>query len=137
MAPGPELTLLDALDHESRGAPAADCDGGARPAASGRECRDHGLPTVGTGYGFERRVNWHGRARTDRVRSDNMVSGGSKTVLLTGIVIGAVLLGGLVGAGIDFASGNQGWWGVGAMIGLMSAGVADAALLAKSGGRLR
>jgi len=66
-----------------------------------------------------------------------MVSGGSKTVLLTGIVIGAVLLGGLVGAGIDFASGNQGWWGVGAMIGLMSAGVADAALLAKSGGRLR
>jgi len=63
-----------------------------------------------------------------------MISGGSKTVLLTGIIIGAVLLGGLVGAGIDFASGNQGWWGIGALIGLMSAGITDATLLAREGG---
>jgi hypothetical protein len=60
-----------------------------------------------------------------------MVSGGSRAVLIAGIVVGAALLGGLVGAGIDFVSGNQGWWGVGALIGLMSGGVVDAALLAR------
>jgi hypothetical protein len=58
-----------------------------------------------------------------------MVSGGSKAVLMTGIVIGAVVLGGVIGAGIDFASGNQGWWGVGALLGLMSAGILDAIIL--------
>ena len=60
-----------------------------------------------------------------------MVSGSSKAVLIAGIVIGGILLGGLIGAGIDFVSGNQGWWGVGALIGLMSAGIVDAALVAR------
>ena len=66
-----------------------------------------------------------------------MVSGSSKAVLIVGILVGALLLGGLVGAGLDFVSGNQGWWGVGALIGLMSAAMADTVLLARDGRALR
>ena len=48
-----------------------------------------------------------------------MVSGGSGAILLAGIVAGAALVGGIAGAGIDFVTGNQGWWGVCALSGLM------------------
>lgn len=58
-----------------------------------------------------------------------MVTGGAKVVLIIGILIGATLFGGLVGAGIDFVTGNQGWWGVVGFIGLMSAAMIDATLI--------
>lgn len=49
--------------------------------------------------------------------------------MIVGILIGTTLLGGLIGAGIDFASGNQGWWGVGALIGLVAAIIIDSTLV--------
>jgi hypothetical protein len=55
-----------------------------------------------------------------------MVSGGAGTVLLVGVVAGATLAGGIIGAGIDFVTGNQGWWGVCALSGLMIGGIACA-----------
>jgi hypothetical protein len=57
-----------------------------------------------------------------------MVSGGTRAVLLIGVALGLTIAGGLVGAAIDFVSGNQGWWGVCALAGLMAAGVADATI---------
>jgi hypothetical protein len=54
-----------------------------------------------------------------------MITGGARAVLLAGVTVGAAILGGIIGVGIDFVMGTQGWWGVGALGGLMVAGVID------------
>ena len=61
-----------------------------------------------------------------------MVSGGTRAVLIVGVVLGLTIAGGLVGATIDFLSGNQGWWGVCALAGLMTAGVVDVTIIERS-----
>jgi hypothetical protein len=62
-----------------------------------------------------------------------MVSGGARGVLMAGVVLGAAIVGAIIGAGIDFFSGNQGWWGVGLLGGLMIGGITDARLLEGAG----
>jgi hypothetical protein len=58
-----------------------------------------------------------------------MVSGSAQAVLLVGVVLGATILGGIVGAGADFVLGTQGWWGVGALGGLMLGSIVDTRLV--------
>ena len=58
-----------------------------------------------------------------------MVSGGARMVFLAGVVLGAMIAGGILGAGIDFVLGNQGWWGVGGLGGLMIGGVLSARIV--------
>jgi hypothetical protein len=58
-----------------------------------------------------------------------MVSGSARTVLLVGIVIGAAIVGGIIGAAADFALGTQGWWGAGILGGLMIASLVVARLV--------
>jgi hypothetical protein len=55
-----------------------------------------------------------------------MVSGSARAVLLIGIVVGAAIIGGIIGAGVDFITGAQGWWGVGGLGGLMISGIVAA-----------
>jgi len=50
-------------------------------------------------------------------------------VFLAGVVLGAMIAGGILGAGIDFVLGNQGWWGVGGLGGLMIGGVLSARIV--------
>ena len=50
-------------------------------------------------------------------------------VLLVGIVLGSMLVGAIAGVGIDYVAGNQGWWGGGLLVGLMTAGVIDATVV--------
>jgi uncharacterized protein YcfJ len=58
-----------------------------------------------------------------------MVSGGTRGVLLAGVIIGTVIVGWIAGAAIDFVTGNQGWWGVGALAGLMVGTLVDTRLV--------
>ena len=58
-----------------------------------------------------------------------MVSGAARTVLLAGVVLGATIAGAIIGAGIDFVTGNQGWWGVGGLGGLMIGGMVGARIV--------
>lgn len=58
-----------------------------------------------------------------------MVSGGARAVLLIGVVLGAAILGAIIGLGVDFAFGTQGWWGVGGLGGLMVAGIIDSRIV--------
>lgn len=48
-----------------------------------------------------------------------MVSGSAKAILIVGALLGPTLLGGILGAGVDYVSSNAGWWGVGGLAGLM------------------
>ncbi|MGI8970548.1 MAG: hypothetical protein ACR2HB_07565 [Dehalococcoidia bacterium] len=54
-------------------------------------------------------------------------------MLIAGITIGAALIGGIIGAGIDFATGNAGWWGAGVLAGLMGAALAVSRLVEGAG----
>jgi hypothetical protein len=58
-----------------------------------------------------------------------MVSGGARGLMIAAVVIGAAIVGAMLGAGIDFFTGNQGWWGVGLLGGLMTGVVVDARIL--------
>ena len=58
-----------------------------------------------------------------------MVSGGARGILLAGVVIGFAIIGAMLGAGIDFFTGNQGWWGLGLLAGLMVGGILNARIL--------
>ena len=58
-----------------------------------------------------------------------MVSGGSRMILIASVLVGTALLGGIVGAGIDYASGNSGWWGAGALAGIIVAALAASAIV--------
>lgn len=64
-----------------------------------------------------------------------MVSDSALAVTLAGILVGSALFGGIVGAGIDFVTGNQGWWGVCALAGLMIGAIVTAVLLEGRGHR--
>ena len=61
-----------------------------------------------------------------------MVSGGARGILLAGVIIGCAIVGAMLGAGLDFFTGNQGWWGVGLLAGLMVGGILDARILESS-----
>lgn len=58
-----------------------------------------------------------------------MVAGSGRPLVLAGLVVGLMVLGGLIGAGIDFAGGSQGWWGVLGLFGLMTGASLAAALI--------
>lgn len=62
-----------------------------------------------------------------------MLSTNTRAVLIAGIVIGAALVGGILGSGVDYLSGNAGWWGVGVLAGLLAAAVAVSALVEGTG----
>ena len=62
-----------------------------------------------------------------------MLSGQVKAVVILGVLIGATLLGGIIGAGIDYASGNAGWWGVVGLIGLISGVIASSVIVEGTG----
>ena len=64
-----------------------------------------------------------------------MVSDSALAVTLAGILVGGTLFGGIVGAGIDFVTGNQGWWGVCALAGLMIGATVTAVLVEGRGRR--
>ena len=66
-----------------------------------------------------------------------MISGGTKAVLIAGILIGAVLLGGIIGAAIDYVVSNSGWWGVGALGGLFAGMIAVSVVIEGRGPRRR
>ncbi len=65
-----------------------------------------------------------------------MLTGSAQAVTLAGVVIVLALLGGIIGAGLDFVIGNQGWGGVGVLIGLMAGATADS-ILVEGRGRAR
>jgi len=50
-----------------------------------------------------------------------------------GWLYAATGVGGIIGAGIDYASGNAGWWGVAGLIGLISAVIASSAIVEGTG----
>jgi hypothetical protein len=58
-----------------------------------------------------------------------MLTGSTRAVTLAGVPIGLALLGGMIGAGLDFVIGTQGWWGVGVLIGLMAGATVDGILV--------
>lgn len=66
-----------------------------------------------------------------------MVSGQVKAVIIVGVLIGATLLGAIIGAGIDYASGDAGWWGVVGLIGLISGVIATSVIVEGTGARAR
>lgn len=62
------------------------------------------------------------------------ITGAARGVLLLGVLVGLALLGGIMGAGIDYAAGDAGWWGLGALAGLMAGAIIAAVLVEDSGG---
>lgn len=65
----------------------------------------------------------------------NMVSGGVRMVIIVGVLVGAALLGGIIGAGIDFLSGNAGWWGVCGLAGLIAGSIVVAVMIERDDSR--
>jgi hypothetical protein len=55
-----------------------------------------------------------------------MVTGSARAVMLIGLLLGLTLLGGVIGAGVDYAAGNQGWWAVLGLVGLVAGASIDA-----------
>jgi len=66
-----------------------------------------------------------------------MLSRQVKAVVIVGVLIGATLLGGIIGAGIDYASGDAGWWGVVGLIGLISGVIAAGVIVEGTGAPAR
>jgi hypothetical protein len=141
MPAGAKAPPFHAFHHHLAGAGAAPRKSGAGPAAGRWEGGDYASTAIWAGNGFEWRFGRHAftrsNARSHESRlnergSKAMVAGGSKAVLVVGILIGAAVLGGLIGAGVDFAAGNQGWWGVGGLIGLMAAAIIDSRIVGDS-----
>jgi hypothetical protein len=64
-----------------------------------------------------------------------MVTGSVRIVVIVGVLIGAAILGGIIGAGIDFITGDTGWWGVCGLAGLMAGEIAVAVMVEGKGSR--
>lgn len=62
-----------------------------------------------------------------------MVTGPAKLVVLAGILIGLAVLGAIIGAGIDYATGNAGWWGAIGLAGLMAGMIAVSVVVEGTG----
>ncbi len=58
-----------------------------------------------------------------------MISGSARAVLMAGVLIGLTVLGGIIGAGLDFVAGSQGWWMALGLIGLIAGASIDAVLI--------
>jgi ABC-type multidrug transport system permease subunit len=58
-----------------------------------------------------------------------MISGSARSAVLAGLLIGLTVLAGAIGAGVDFVAGNQGWWMVLGLVGLMAGASIDAVLI--------
>ncbi len=58
-----------------------------------------------------------------------MLTGNARAAVLAGLLVGLTVLGGLIGAGVDLAAGNQGWWAVLGLVGLMAGASIDAVLV--------
>jgi hypothetical protein len=66
-----------------------------------------------------------------------MIPGQVKAVIILGVLVGATLLGGIIGAGVDYVTGNAGWWGVIGLIGLISGVIATAVIVEGTGAPAR